>query len=273
MPRDLTDRTIYLPPSLFENNTIEIYKDVLTDMGYGYMIAPNNSLKLIAPWRNCYGIIPPTIIVESTFLKRLRDIDPLLETDNLKRALELAKKVHKTQLRDNSRDYYIEHILPVALYYIVSHDLLDHEYSGDFLISALLHDSIEDSDGAVIAYESTRIDDEQVSIEQMFGNRVAMFVDSLTKPKIADRDLKMKTYIEKINSYEETIIIKCIDRLLNLSCDVENIQDRNSMKTNRYLEETYAYFLPLFKKVDSYFLEILEIITQAVKKANNKTSS
>lgn len=122
-------------------------------------------------------------------------------------ALAFAVQKHKGQRRDEGKAYVI-HPIRVAV------TLLDDvgTWDADIIVSALLHDVVEDC--------KVRI----TSIEARFGKRVAHFVQQLTrKSKKGETDPeKEKRKIQKLDQLEHAVIevqlVKCADILDNLRC-------------------------------------------------------
>ena len=82
---------------------------------------------------------------------------------NIFKALNFAKRAHKGQKRDDGRDYFQAHIIPVS-------SLIRRYYEDeDVIIAAILHDTIEDCG---VTYEELKI---------MFNENVANMVKMLTK--------------------------------------------------------------------------------------------
>jgi len=122
-------------------------------------------------------------------------------------AIAFAVQKHKGQRRDEGTAYVI-HPIRVAV------TLLDNvgTWDADIVVSALLHDVVEDC--------KVRVS----TIEARFGKRVEHFVQQLTrKSKKGETDPeKEKRKIQKLGQLEhaaiEVQLIKCADILDNLRC-------------------------------------------------------
>lgn len=112
------------------------------------------------------------------------------------KAWELARKVHKKQTRFDGSPY-INHIEGVVE--ILNDMGVDDEAT---LIAAILHDAIEDGESWVT--------DE---IFKVFGNEIGYLVKSLTLKQNTNYD----TYIHSILADKRLILIKIADNLYNLS--------------------------------------------------------
>ena len=265
---------VYLPPSLIENDTLDIYTSVLNRKNYDIAIAPKSSISLYLPWKFADLLIPPIIIKESTFWKRLHEINSNLDNIKVRKAYNLSKKIHTGQSRQNDRPYFEEHILPVALYYLISTDLLEKPIEEDILIAALLHDSVEDSNNNVLVYKSDQKDEvEHVILEELFDERICNTIKKLTKIKYEDRNLRNKLYAEQIKESSDAVLIKCIDRILNLASDVEEFDSKKTDKVMRYLNETKTYFLQFFDLVDPYYKKVVGIVIEAIIESNFRRTS
>ena len=128
------------------------------------------------------------------------------DRDDIKRAYDFVIEKHKGQTRKSGEPYY-HHLVEVA--YIVS----KLQCGPATIISALLHDVVEDTD--------TTVED----IEKMFGSEVSKIVDALTKiqrlklSKITSEEFEAedhrKIFIGMAKDIR-VIIIKLADRLHNL---------------------------------------------------------
>ena len=95
-------------------------------------------------------------------VENVKAYDQSADEDALNRAYVFAMKAHGLQKRA-SGDPYFSHPLEVAGI------LLDYKLDAQSIITALLHDTIEDTD--VTSEE----------IEEQFGNEIAYLVDGVTK--------------------------------------------------------------------------------------------
>lgn len=141
---------------------------------------------------------------------------------------------YEQQVRDNGERYF-EHPRRVAL--ILMREL--GIYDPDMIISALLHDIVEDT------YSFGARDEAYAKIQRRYNKRVATFVLALSKEPCQDPEEKIARdhrYFEGITSEgPKTMILKLADRLDNLrdldQCTVE--------KKRHYAQETRAHILPM----------------------------
>ena len=159
---------------------------------------------------------------------------PTLE---INRALEFAINSHKGQFRKSGEEYAIHPILVSILIRSMGGD-------DEMVISALLHDVVEDTD--------CTIDD----IERLFGLSVRNLVDGLTKiTEIRDDELLPSSTSKKIISSAlsfRKILISSIDdvRVLVVKlCDrLHNMYTLDSLipsKQKRISEETLVVYVPI----------------------------
>jgi RelA/SpoT family (p)ppGpp synthetase len=152
-------------------------------------------------------------------------------------SLSLAKKAHKHQTRKSGEPYIIHPILVAAITALISNDEV-------MVISALLHDVVEDTD-------YTRED-----IVEMFGEDVAFMVEGLTKIEvIRDEELIPSSSNEKLISSALTfrkmllssikdvrvLVVKLCDRLHNMITLDALPED----KRLRISEETMVVYAPI----------------------------
>lgn len=129
---------------------------------------------------------------------------PSFNIEKLTKAYELAKNAHEGQNR-NSGEPYVIHPLEVA------HILADMELDCDTLVSAILHDVVEDTDYTI------------QEIAKEFGDNVATIVDGVTKLGKIQYTTKEEQQIENLRKMFlamakdiRVIMIKLADRLHNM---------------------------------------------------------
>jgi len=155
-----------------------------------------------------------------------------VDLSEIKKAIYYAKKYHGSQKRQSGEPYY-SHPLEVA--YMAS----DYLFRTDILVTAILHDTIEDTD---LTFEM---------IESIFGKLVAHQVLDLTRinengRKISSAEMVQSLWLEK--KYD-ILLIKHIDRLHNM----QTIRFKSPEKIRKIVAETVSTFLLL-----AAYLEIPE---------------
>ena len=164
---------------------------------------------------------------KSNFL--LDRISSTEDRKQLENALKFSVKMHHGQVRKSGLPF-VSHCIDVA------NKLLDWKMDQTTIISALLHDVVEDTDVTL------------KGIEKEFGSEVAMLVDGVTKVEnIAFRSIEhkqaenfTKLFLSLANDLR-VIIIKFADRLNNM----ETIQFLSSNKRKEIALETKEIFVPL----------------------------
>lgn len=103
----------------------------------------------------------------------------------------------------------------------------------DIVISALLHDLLEDSD---IRYED---------IKKEFSTKIAETVRLLTFDEtILDKDLQYKKNFDSLLKNKDALIIRCVD-LLDNSNYYRYVKDKD---TKKYIRNKLDYFLKVARK-------------------------
>ena len=147
----------------------------------------------------------------------------------LQKAFDLASAGHIDQKRD-SGEPYITHPLHVAIY------LSELSMDLDTIVSAILHDLIEDTD---ITYND---------IKKEFGKEIADIVDGVTKLDKINYNSKEEAKADAIRKMViamskdiRVLILKLADRLHN----IETIDYLNEWKQEKIAQETLYVYAPL----------------------------
>ena len=153
----------------------------------------------------------------------------LIDINKLKDAYTLAKKAHEGQFR-KSGEQYITHPLYVAKY--LSEIGMDEET----IISAILHDVIEDTDT------------ELSTIKKKFGKEVSLIVDGVTKLDKINFSTNEEAQAESIRKMViamskdvRVLILKLADRLHN----IQTIESLPDWKQQNIASETLYVYSPL----------------------------
>jgi guanosine-3',5'-bis(diphosphate) 3'-pyrophosphohydrolase len=162
-------------------------------------------------------------------VERVRSYNPDTNEDLLNRAYVYAMKAHGSQTRA-SGDPYFSHPLEVAAI------LTDLKLDDATIVSALLHDTIEDT-------EATRAE-----IDQVFGQEIGALVEGLTKLKrleLVSREAKQAENLRKlllaISDDVRVLLIKLADRLHNM----RTLEFVPPASRRRIAEETLDIYAPL----------------------------
>ncbi len=168
--------------------------------------------------------------MEATFqglIEKVLSYNPKFDIEKLTRAYELAEKAHDGQKR-NTGEPYIIHPLAVA------HILADLELDCDSIVSALLHDVVEDTDYKI------------ADIAELFGDSVAIIVDGVTKLGKIQYNSKEDQQIENLRKMflamakdVRVILIKLADRLHNMRT-LKAMSEEKQLEKARETMEVYA---------------------------------
>ncbi len=174
------------------------------------------------------------MIRQYELVERVKAYDPTADEDALNRAYVFAMKAHGSQKRA-SGDLYFSHPLEVAG--ILTGMRLDTAT----IITALLHDTIEDTDVTL---------DE---IDSMFGEGIARLVDGVTKltrlELQSDQTRQAENFRKLLLAMSEDIrvlLVKLADRLHNMRT-LHFVKDET--KRWRVANETMDIFAPLAERI------------------------
>jgi len=192
-------------------------------------------------------------------IKHLRDVDSassylfsqISQTQTLQEALDFSIEAHKEQFRKSGEPYIVHPILVASIVAALTND-------ESMVISALLHDVVEDTDIPIL------------EIEERFGADVAHLVSGLTKiDVIRDSELIPSNSDEKLvvsalsfrkmllASIEDVrvLVVKLCDRLHNML----TLDALPAHKQKRIAEETLVVYAPIAHRLGISFLKnILE---------------
>lgn len=161
-------------------------------------------------------------------LERIKKYNPNANTDLIRKAYDVAERIHKSEKRA-SGEPYIVHPLIVAFY------LTDFEMDDASICAALLHDSIE---------SGYKLD----LLKQNFGEEIASLVDGLTKLtelKAKGRETYQLESIRKMILASANdiriIIIKLADKLHNM----QTLQHLPKEVQKRIASEAMEIYAPI----------------------------
>ena len=135
----------------------------------------------------------------------------------LEKAIELALKYHKGQIKNGTGEEFILHVLRVMI-------KMDSE---DEKISAVLHDMIEKSNCTL-----------DILKEQGFSNKIINTVDALSKRKGED----YSDYIKRVKKDPIAVKVKIAD--LEDNMDIRNIKDITSIDIEK-MNRRKKYYIEL----------------------------
>ncbi len=164
---------------------------------------------------------------------RLAKYDRAVSEEKIKFAYKFAKTNHSGQFRETGEDYFTH---PLA----VSEILLEMKLDSSTIITALLHDVVEDS--------KVTLDD----IDKSFGKEIRKLVDGVTKLS----KIELKTGLAQAENFRKllisssddvrVLIVKLADRLHNIRT-IDGIKDEN--KKQKICKETLEIYAPLAERL------------------------
>lgn len=167
-------------------------------------------------------------------VERVKSYDPGVDEDRLNRAYVYATKMHGSQKRA-SGDPYFSHPIEVAGI------LTELKLDGDSIITALLHDVVEDTDGTL------------ENIESLFGEEIARLVDGVTKLSLLELQSEKSKHAENFRKLVlamsediRVLLVKLADRLHNMRT-LHFIKSEE--KRRRIARETMDIYAPLAERI------------------------
>ncbi|QES96273.1 HD domain-containing protein [Orientia tsutsugamushi] len=161
-----------------------------------------------------------------------------IDLDKVEKAIFYAQKYHGQQKRDTGELYYTH---PLEVAYMVA----DYSFETDTIITAILHDTIED----------TTLTKEK--IVKVFGRKIAEQVSDLTRikdnKKISSREMIQTFYRQ---NKTELLLIKLFDRFHN----IQTVSIKPYEKRQEIILETQQEFIPLAE-----YLKLQEIAIELNK--------
>jgi GTP diphosphokinase / guanosine-3',5'-bis(diphosphate) 3'-diphosphatase len=152
----------------------------------------------------------------------------ILENERIKKAYNLAEKVHKGQKRKDGEPYF-NHVLATA------ETVAEWELDETSIIAGLLHDSVEDTDYSL------------EEIKKEFGEEVSFLVDGVTKLgkiKYRGTERQVENLLKMMLALSQdlrVIIIKLADRFHNM----RTLSALPPQKQKRIALETSEIYAPL----------------------------
>jgi GTP diphosphokinase / guanosine-3',5'-bis(diphosphate) 3'-diphosphatase len=172
-------------------------------------------------------------------LRKVRAYNPRADVREVQRAYEFAEASHRGQLR-KSGDPFIEHPLGVA------HILADLGMDTTTLVSALLHDVVEDTDSGL------------EEVRTKFGDAAAAIVDGLTKLDRIEYRSREQEQAENVRKMIvamardiRVLIIKLADRLHNM----RTLDSLSRRKQEEKATETLEIYGPLAHRLGIFSIK------------------
>ncbi|QED22849.1 RelA/SpoT family protein [Candidatus Deianiraea vastatrix] len=179
----------------------------------------------------------PKYITYSDFQSNVVAMNQFADTKKIAHAFEYAKEKHGDQMRKSGHPYYTH---PLAVANIVALMKLDD----DSIISALLHDVVEDTHTSL----------EEIS--GLFGENVAQIVDGVTKLgaiRYKTDEIQQAENLRKLffalSRDIRVLIVKLCDRLHNMMT-MESITSQKKRRAKAI--ETLEIYAPLAQRIGMY---------------------
>jgi (p)ppGpp synthase/HD superfamily hydrolase len=154
---------------------------------------------------------------------RFRDVDGDAYSERLDRALALAARAHRDQVRKGSDIPYLQHPAHVAIV------LLKAGAPEDVAVAAVLHDVVEDTGVSLDA------------IRAEFGDAVAAIVDAVTETKSEGsgktrpwRTRKEEQLAKLARGPREAALVKTADALHNCASTVRDVRTNGAAAWARF---------------------------------------
>ena len=170
-----------------------------------------------------------------SIIERMRGYNPAIDVERLGRAFAFGRNAHDGQMRASGEPYFTH---PIA----VANILIDMRLDEDTVITALLHDTVEDCDVTLS------------TLDQQFGGDVPQLVDGVTKlSRIAIQSSPSSAQAENFRKLllamsedVRVLLVKLADRTHNMRT-LSFIKRPD--KQQRIARETMDIFAPLAERI------------------------
>ena len=170
-----------------------------------------------------------------SIIERMRGYNPAIDVERLGRAFAFGREAHDGQMRASGEPYFTH---PIA----VANILIDMRLDEDTIITALLHDTVEDCDVKLS------------TLDQQFGGDVPQLVDGVTKlSRIAIQSSPSSAQAENFRKLllamsedVRVLLVKLADRLHNMRT-LHFIASQS--KRQRIALETMEIYAPLAERI------------------------
>ncbi|MFS4437927.1 RelA/SpoT family protein [Paracoccaceae bacterium GXU_MW_L88] len=167
------------------------------------------------------------MIPVDTLVGTVQSYNPASNTARIRKAYEFGREAHRGQYRKSGEEYFT-HPVEVAML------LAEQQLDDDTIITALLHDTVEDT-------EATRAD-----LGDLFGENVADLVDGVTKltnlelsSAATQQAENFRKLLMAMSKDLRVILVKLADRLHNMRT-IESLPEAKRMRKARETMEIYA---------------------------------
>ena len=177
------------------------------------------------------------MLTQYELVEKVRRYDPDVDEALINRAYVFSMQAHGSQKRESGDPYY-SHPIEVAGI------LTDLHLDGETIVTAILHDTIED----------TLATPEQ--IEKLFGANIARLVDGVTKLSKIEAQTENERAAENLRKFLlamsddiRVLLVKLADRLHNMRT-LHYVPDPD--KRRRIARETMDIYAPLAERIGMY---------------------
>ncbi len=180
------------------------------------------------------------MIKQDELIAKIKSYDPNVDEAAIGRAYLFAEEAHRLQRRESGEPYFT-HLVEVA------EIIINMKLDNDSIITALLHDTIEDT--------ATTLED----IEQNFGKEVSTLVDGVTKLtqiQLQSSQTKQAENFRKLvlamSNDIRVLLIKLADRLHNMRT-LHHLKSEE--KRRRVARETMDIYIPLAERIGMHHVK------------------
>ena len=174
------------------------------------------------------------MVEQHELVERVKAYDPKFDAAVLNRAYDFSKEAHGSQTRDSGALYF-SHPLEVA-------DILtNYRLDGASIVTALLHDTLEDT-GIT-----------EADIRENFGDEIAQLVDGVTKLTRLELQSNKAKQAENFRKFVlatsrdiRVLLVKLADRLHNMRT-IEHVEQPE--RRRRIARETMDIYAPLAARI------------------------
>ncbi len=180
------------------------------------------------------------MITKEQLVAKVKTYDPQTDEEALVRAYDFAAEAHKLQRRESGEPYF-SHLVGVALI------LTEMKLDNDSIVTALLHDTIEDTDTTL------------ETINQQFGAKIGSLVDGVTKLtqiELQSSQTKQAENFRKLvlamSNDIRVLLVKLADRLHNMRT-LHHVKAEEKRK--RVARETMDIYVPLAERIGMHHIK------------------
>ncbi len=197
------------------------------------------------------------MITAKGLVKKIKEYQKNFDEDLVIKAYKLSKKAHSKQKRSSGEPYF-SHPLAVA------EILIDLKLDTSSIITAILHDTVEDTD--------ITLDD----IKEEFGEEIALLVDGVTKltkieslPSSSRAAENFRKLVMAMSQDIRVLLVKVADRLHNMRT-INFISSK--AKRIRIANESLIIYAPLAARIGMYHIrdELQELSFEQTHKSEKK---